>query len=439
MDFTDPVEFFEKYSCSYYSCLQTGKGPEDISKNSIIGLYPHTIIRFKNNEFEIENEHGKSLLQRPFWDFFNEIFNSINFDKLEYPGNLCGALGYLSYEGYHTIENIEVQTEESYKMPVLEAVLYNNYYYFSNKEKKFFQIEIEYEDTSCIRKETVALNDMPLAKNLSAECSKDEYIKKIEKVQNYILEGDVYELCLTQQFSADFSGNPFTLFKKLFEKNPAPFSAYLNYNNMAIICNSPELFVKCKNRIVETRPIKGTAPRDANPGIDLKNREGLLSSEKDQAELYMIIDLLRNDLGKVCKKNTVKVKNRKRIEAYENVYQLIGIVEGELEDDKNYIDLFKAVFPGGSITGCPKIRSMEIIEEQEQYKRNIYTGTIFNLNKKQFLSNIVIRTAVACNNKIFINSGGAITIDSVPEDEYNEILYKIKNILNAMGFEFKIG
>ena len=152
----------------------------------------------------------------------------------------------------------------------------------------------------------------------------------------------------------------------------------------------------------------------------------------------MIIDLLRNDLGKVCKKNTVKVKNRKRIEAYENVYQLIGIVEGELEDNKNYIDLFKAVFPGGSITGCPKIRSMEIIEEQERYKRNIYTGTIFNLNKKQFLSNIVIRTAVACNNKIFINSGGAITIDSVPENEYNEILYKIKNILSVMGFDLKI-
>ena len=156
-------------------------------------------------------------------------------------------------------------------------------------------------------------------------------------------------------------------------------------------------------------------------------------SEKDQAELYMIIDLLRNDIGKVCRPGSVRVLDRKRIEAYENVYQLIGIVEGELEDDKDYVDLLRAVFPGGSITGCPKIRSMEIIDELETFRRNIYTGTIFHFNREFFQSNIVIRTAIVNGNRIFFNSGGAVTIDSVPEDEYDEIIHKVRNIMKVIG------
>ncbi len=436
--FCEPVKYFEKYGNYYYSAILSGKGHPDITEYSFIGFFPHTILRYRKRFFEIEREDGTETIRRDFWDYLHEVLRSMNFCREEYPANLCGAIGYFSYEGFHTIEKIDSPKKASYEMPVMEIVFYNHYAVFDHKNRRAYKVTFNYEKASSIKIKEKGEDSFFEVKNFRPECSREEYIEKIEKIIDYIIEGDVYEVCLTQEFSGDFRGSPFLLFKKIFKKNPAPFSSFLNYGDLKIVCNSPELFMRCRENSVETRPIKGTAPRSGNKDMDNRNREGLLSSQKDQAELFMIIDLLRNDIGKVCKKGTVKVRDSKRIEAYENVFQLIGIVEGRLNDNKNYIDLLKAVFPGGSITGCPKVRSMEIIEELETYKRNIYTGTIFHLNRNNFVSNIVIRTAVIRGNRIFINSGGAVTIDSDPESEYNETIHKVNNILRIIGYEKQI-
>ncbi len=432
--YMDSVKYFDGFSSSYYGSLLTGRGAGDISGHSFIGLYPHHIIRYRDGHFEIESEKGIEAVDKDFWEFLKDVYESIDFGSYDYPLNRCGAVGYFSYEGFRVIENIKSSKEESYTMPLFEMVIYNRYLVFNDREEKIFQIDIEYDEKSFIDRIHGNSGDHVAVRGIKTECSRDEYLDKINRIIEYILEGDVYEVCLTTEFRAGIEGNPYIIFKNLFLSNPAPFSAYLNFRDITVLCNSPELFIRCIDKDIESRPIKGTAPRGSNSESDIENREKLLSSGKDEAELAMIIDLLRNDIGKVCRTGTVMVADSRRIEAYENVFQLIGIIRGELDEGLNYIDLLRAVFPGGSITGCPKIRSMEIIEELERYRRNIYTGTIFMLNKKFFQSNIVIRTAVVSGETIFFNSGGAITIDSNPADEYDEMIQKVKNIMRVMSW-----
>jgi para-aminobenzoate synthetase component 1 len=435
IDFNEPADLFGQYADFYYSFILTGHGLQDISQFSYIGIFPHTIIRYDRGLFEIETEGGIEKQEGPFWSYLNSIHNATNFESLSFPAKMCGGIGYLSYEGSHTIEEIASLTRESYTMPIMELVFFNHYIFFDHPRGKAYYIEMNYEEPSQIKKWIPADCSGVSVTGIEAECTEKEYMKKVSRIIEYILEGDVYEVCLTQQFSADFRGNPYDLFRLVFRENPAPFSAYLNCRDISIVCNSPELFIRCFDRRVETRPIKGTAPRGKTEKEDKRNRDSLLSSEKDQAELYMIIDLLRNDIGKVCKTGSVKVADAKRIEAYESVYQLIGVVEGELDQGKTYIDLLKATFPGGSITGCPKIRSMEIIEELETYKRNIYTGTLFIFNREYFISNIVIRTAVVQGDRVFLNSGGAVTLDSDPRSEHQEIMHKMRNFMRVMESE----
>ncbi len=434
MPVIDPVEFFRDYSDYYYSTILTGRGPDDISEYSFIYLFPHTILRYSDSRFEAETESGYEIIDEDFWEYLQTVYQMLDYDRLEYPSSVCGAVGYFSYDGYHTIEKIKSRTQNSYKIPLLELVVYNRVIFLDHRKGKAFRIDFEYEEGSLIRKKNPVTEGIK-AGEIEKECSREEYIEKVRRIKEYIVEGDVYEVCLTQQLSAGFKGDPYRLFENIYRNNPAPFSAFMNFRDAVFISNSPELFIRCSEKRVETRPIKGTAPRFSAPLEDRESREKLLASEKDQAELFMIIDLLRNDMGKVCRTGSVKVIDSKRIEPYENVFQLIGIVEGELEKEKNFIHLLKAVFPGGSITGCPKVRSMEIIEELETYRRNIYTGTIFHFNRKIFTSSIVIRTAVISGGKIIINSGGAVTIDSDPVLEYEETIHKIKNIMKALGFE----
>ena len=321
---------------------------------------------------------------------------------------------------------------------MLEIALYKNYILFDKKNRKQYEIELDYENYKTITEtytETAPMKMMLKRKEKLSEFKKDKYLENVKKIKEYIRNGDVYEVNLTQQFSFPTLKHPFDLFKKLYAGNPAPYSAFLNIPERQVISNSPEMFIKAKGSKVETRPIKGTAARNTNSGIDELNRKKLINSEKDQAELFMIIDLLRNDISKIAEVGSVKVKNSKRLEKYLNVYHLIGIVEAVMGKQFDYVDLLKAVFPGGSITGCPKKRSIEIIKELEKYERNLYTGTIFIMNKSYLNSSIAIRTAINTLSGLFINSGGAITIDSNPEDEYSEMLDKINNFMEILNEE----
>lgn len=418
IDYTQPEELFNTIDKGYMPSILTGKGPKDISRNSIIGLNPVKDITLETNE--------------TLWEDLRQLNNSTNFHTHPYPINSVGAIGYISYEALHTIEKVKRLTTPHFDFPLINWTIYKNYYYFDNQDRKLWFIELEFETNDTIKGNVIRDTSYSVT-NLKPDFTPEEYKRNVETIRSKIFDGEVYEVNLTQGIVGDFKGSPYTLFKELYKNNSAPYSAYMERNGYTVICNSPELFLTCKQNKVETRPIKGTSPRSEDPVEDEMLRNTLFNSEKNQAELYMIVDLMRNDLSKVCRVNSVKVVTPKRVETYRNVHHLVSIIEGKLMEKADYIDLFKATFPGGSITGCPKVRCMEITEEIERSSRNLYTGSIFVMNREFLNCNIVIRSCVVKDGKIVLNSGGAITIDSDPDEEYRESLIKLKSLFSAVN------
>jgi para-aminobenzoate synthetase component 1 len=260
------------------------------------------------------------------------------------------------------------------------------------------------------------------------------YRAAVGRIREYIAAGDVYQVNMSQCFEAPFQGDSYALFQDLYEANPAPFFAYVRAGDHQVVSTSPERFLKLRGRTVETRPIKGTRPRSSDPAEDLALRAELAASPKDDAELSMIVDLLRNDIGRVCKGGTVQVSEHKRVEAYTNVYHLVSIVTGELEAGRTGIDLLRATWPGGSITGCPKIRAMEIIDELEPTRRQVYTGSLGYIGFDGTMDlSIAIRTATISGGGIRFSVGGGVVFDSDPQAEYEETLHKGRTLMNALG------
>ncbi len=266
--------------------------------------------------------------------------------------------------------------------------------------------------------------------NYRANFTRERYMETVASIRDYIRRGDVYQVNLSQRFQFPYDAPPYDLFQALFDRNPAPFFAFIQAGDHQVVSTSPERFIRRQGRRVETRPIKGTLPRGETPQQDAENRRLLLTSIKDDAELSMIVDLLRNDIGKVCESGSVRVAAHKRVEAYQNVYHLVSDVEGKLAIGQDTVDLIRAVFPGGSITGCPKIRAMELIDLLEPHRRHVYTGAIGYLSFHETLDlSIAIRTATITDGRLVFSVGGGIVIDSDPSAEYEETLHKGRTLL----------
>lgn len=268
---------------------------------------------------------------------------------------------------------------------------------------------------------------------LHSNFTQETYMAAVETIRDYIASGHVYQVNMSQRFQIGFEGDPFSLFTDLFKKNPAPFFAFINAQDHAILSTSPERFLCQKGSLVESRPIKGTRPRGKTQEQDDDLKRDLQESTKDDAELSMIVDLIRNDMGKVCAPETVRVSAHKRLEPYENVWHMVSIVEGVLEAPLDAVDLIQATFPGGSITGCPKIRSMEIIDELESVRRHIYTGSIgyISFHKTMDLS-IAIRTATLYQGSLYFSVGGGVVYDSDPLSEFKETLHKGETLMKTI-------
>lgn len=265
--------------------------------------------------------------------------------------------------------------------------------------------------------------------NLSCE----QYQQRFSRVKNYIDAGDCYQINLAQRFSADYQGSEWQAFEYLSRQNRAPFSAFMRLPGSCLLSLSPERFLKVKDSQVETRPIKGTRPRLDDPQADAEQARQLATAEKDRAENLMIVDLLRNDIGRVAEPGSVSVPQLFEVEAFPAVYHLVSTVRGRLPVGTENSDLLRACFPGGSITGAPKIRAMEIIDELEPHRRNAWCGSIGYLSRCGTMdTNITIRTLIAEQQKLYCTAGGGIVADSVMEDEYQETLHKLQRILPAL-------
>lgn len=270
-----------------------------------------------------------------------------------------------------------------------------------------------------------AREDFRLTTPLESNLTRAQYLDMVRRAQEYIAAGDIYQVNLSQRFAAGWQGAPWALYQRLREESPVPFGAFLDLGGSWVASASPEQFLRVNDGRVETRPIKGTRPRGDSPAVDAALAEELRASAKDRAENLMIVDLLRNDLGKVCRLGSIRVPALWEVAGYSNVWQLVSTVTGELRADADAVAVLEASFPGGSVTGCPKIRAMEIIEELEPVRRGIYCGAIGYLGLNGTLeTSIVIRTIVLTPDRLYLQVGGAVVADSHPEAEYAETLVK---------------
>jgi para-aminobenzoate synthetase component 1 len=268
------------------------------------------------------------------------------------------------------------------------------------------------------------------------------YLAAVRRAKDYIAAGDIFQVNLSQRFTAPLLDSPAELFLRLRRSNPAPFAAYLAADDWAVLSSSPERYLQVSGRAVATRPIKGTRPR-RDPALDptaaefnRRNVADLLASAKDAAELAMIVDLERNDLGRVCSYGSVRVTERRTVEEYAGVFHTVAQVEGRLHDGRDLVDLLRATFPGGSITGAPKVRAMEIIDELEPTARSLYTGAVGYIGFDGRLDlNIAIRTLLVDRHQVHLQVGGGIVADSAPEEEYLETLDKARNLFQAIGLQ----
>lgn len=282
--------------------------------------------------------------------------------------------------------------------------------------------------------EPVVAKPFSVVKKSVANFSHAAYCRAFEKIHQYIRAGDCYQVNLAQRFQAQVAGDAWTAYLKLREISPAPFMAFMQLplgkdQQFQVLSNSPERFLQTDGSHVETRPIKGTRPRDADPVRDLANARELENSAKDRAENLMIVDLLRNDLGKVCQTGSVRADVLFQLQSFANVHHLVSIVTGKLKRDANAVDLLQACFPGGSITGAPKLRAMQIIDDLEPDARGVYCGSIGYIGfDGKMDTNIAIRTAVVQNQAFTYYAGGGVVIDSLPENEYQETLNKAVSI-----------
>ena len=420
--------------------LDSARDQETLGRYSFIGVNCFLTFKSKNGRCYKGEE-----------EYVGDTFEELNKILKEYPIEnntdlpfVAGGIGYFSYDLAREVEELPNIAKEDIDIPHCYYNFYDNIIILDNFEKSVYvsalgilkpQEESIYDIEQCIKKgKRITYEKVGNIRNkFTSGFEKSHYLNTISKVRAYIKSGDIYITNLTQRFSCTISKSAYEIYRDLRYINPSPFAAFMNFENFNIICSSPERFLSIKDRKVETRPIKGTMPRGINAAEDLKNKNILINSKKDKAELLMVVDLERNDLSKVCKPNSVKVTELFKLEEYSTVFHLVSTVIGELKETESSLDCIKACFPGGSITGTPKIRSMEIIEELEPVRRTIYTGALGYLGFEGNVDlNIIIRTILIKDNKAYFGVGGGITWDSKEEFEYDETLDKAKALMRVL-------
>ncbi|MCG8566601.1 MAG: aminodeoxychorismate synthase component I [Desulfobacterales bacterium] len=419
----------------------------DCARYEILGLMPWMTLKGTGRTQSLTVDGNSRQVEMDPFEFLNGILAHFSLppEVTDLPLG-AGLLGYFSYDLKDSIEKLPITCLDP-GLP--EMVLYAHSLILvrdRQAEKTFLCIPLPTDRASDhveqikarffqeLEKEVVPGSFSMDSRGFRSCYEKAEYMDAVEKIIQYLRAGDIYQANLSQRFETGFEGDPYTLFRNLFKQNPAPFFSYVHAGDHVIVSTSPERFIKQTGSKVETRPIKGTLARGKTPEEDRRNGEILSASKKDDAEITMIVDLMRNDLSRVTKHGSVVVSEHKRLEPYDNVFHLVSIVNGELLPGKTSVDLIQATFPGGSITGCPKIRAMEIIDELEPFKRHVYTGSIGYVSFHETMDlSIAIRTATIVDRSIFFSVGGGIVYDSNPESEFQETLDKGKTLMDILS------
>ncbi len=456
----DPIDVYEKISHDRYSYLfESIEGGKKWSRYTIIGLPTQDYIELINGKLYL-NESNKITevdTNNPIKWIQNYNENLKTYSDANLPEFQGGLVGYFGFDTVKLFEpNIKTsQQEDLLKTPDIKLIISKELLIFDKLKNKIHVIvicdqsienyhhsilkidgiieSIENRQTDDVNVPNIrAENRTSNSSKLTYHFSKEEFINSVRIAKKYITEGDVMQVVLSQRISVGFKQNPISFYRELRELNPSPYMYYLNFGDFYIIGSSPEILVRLENNIVTVRPIAGTRPRGISPNDDLQLEKDLVNDPKEIAEHLMLIDLGRNDVGRVSEIGSVKLTDKMIIEKYSHVMHMVSNVIGKLSKNAGIIDVLKASFPAGTVSGAPKIRATEIIYELEPLKRGIYAGAVGYLGWNGNMDTaIAIRTCVIKDNKLHIQCGAGIVYDSVPELEWEETINKGKAIIQA--------
>jgi para-aminobenzoate synthetase component 1 len=440
--YTDSSSYFEKIKHLEWpvfldSCYQKDKPQSKYARYDIIAANPFIKIRAKSGVTIVSDRQGHHQHKQPSLEVLSDLMDQYPKPSCSFPF-VGGAIGYCSYE-------LNLKTAKKNTINTMMMGIYDWAVIVDHFEKKTYIVSmlLDSKTEPFIAKLVAIFNEdkdnlaqeFKIKTSVSDNLSFIDYKSKFDKVMKYINAGDCYQINLSKKFEVDTEGDSWYLYKKFRDINKSPFMAYLLYDDFEILSGSPERFIKSQDGIVTTRPIKGTRVRGSNKELDNKNANELLNSVKDQSENLMIVDLLRNDLSMNCEVGSINVDELFAIESYPNVHHLVSTISGILKKESNNIKLFSDSFPGGSITGAPKIRATEIIDELEEHSRDLYCGSVCYFSFHGSMdSNVAIRSMVHNNQKLYFYSGGGLTAGSNVDEEFQEIEDKVKNIKQAIKF-----
>lgn len=429
--------------------LDSSRPASHFGRYDIAMAEPLAVIRHKNGVTTVEQNNKVKQTPIDAFDLIGQLQSELLADTsqlavaqgIPFTGGAAGLFGYDLGRSIEKLPNTAISdiTMEDLCIGIYPWAIINDH----EQQKSYLVSQLDELSTQALEKRILQTTPSPhqnfsLKSDFVSNMTKHEYAEKFHRVIDYIHAGDCYQVCLAQRFMAPYTGNPWAAYKQLRLVSPTPFSAYMETPEGALLSLSPERFLQVDNGKVETKPIKGTRPRGQTKLQDQDFYQALLASPKDRSENLMIVDLLRNDLSKHCLPFSVKVPQLFNIESYSNVHHLVTTVTGELESSNHIIPLLKGAFPGGSITGAPKLRAMEIIEELEPHRRNAYTGSIGYISTNGRMdTNICIRTLVTNakgddGGQIYCWAGGGLVADSECDAEYQETYDKVNNLLAGL-------
>ncbi|MDI6892068.1 MAG: anthranilate synthase component I [Actinomycetota bacterium] len=457
-DVDTPVSAFQKLGDSENAfLLESAEGGKRFGRYSFLGNEPYLVVTCRDGRVTVRNGDVENTeeVSNPL-DIIKRILSQYRPASLpDFPPFCGGAVGYLGYDVVRYFEKIPKTARDELDLPEMVFIFTDTLLIFDHLRHKIRVVanahiddetggmDEAYDQVISKVEELVGRLRQPTSQERGHDCecddeivsnvSRDDFLGMVERAREYIIAGDVLQVVLSQRFSRDIEVPPFDIYRALRMINPSPYMYYLKYRDLELIGSSPEPLVKVQGKSVLTCPIAGTRPRGSTAESDARFEKGLLSDEKEKAEHIMLVDLGRNDLGRVCRSGTVRVSRLMDVEKYSHVMHMVSTVEGELADGKTAFDALQAVFPAGTVSGAPKIRAMEIIDELEPTLRGPYAGAVGYFSYSGNLDScITIRTIVVHKNRAYVQAGAGIVYDSVPRKEFHETANKAQALLGAI-------
>ena len=420
---------------------------------SYVTADPFMVIRSKGRTVQVDSESGAERREADPFQVLQELL--AGFKQLPVAGLppfQGGAVGYLAYELAHLLERLPSTADDDLALPEMVIGFYDWVIARDHMTDATWLVSTGLPEATRDKAEErlrsiqrslnqARLRPCPPARTcrpegLRSNFSRGRYLNAVDAVKDYIAGGDAYQVNISQRFEGPQPCDPWELYLRLRQVNPAPFASYLQFPEVAVLSASPEEYLLVEDGTVQTRPMKGTRPRGRSPQEDRRMAAELMSSEKERAENVMIVDLMRNDLGRVCTPGSIQVPELFTLETHPNVFQMTSTVRGRTRPGIDAVDVLTACFPGGSVTGAPKIRAMEIIDELEPTQRSVYCGAIGYIGfDGSMLTSVPIRIILAKGRRVYFQTGAGIVADSDPQAEYEETLHKAKGSLAALGLD----